>query len=61
MYVTTELARAEGLCRDRMFLCSDRVGNGGEALFRNKISYVVTECGQMERFCVAIEQLGVAT
>ena len=37
-----------------MFLCGDRVGNGGEALCHDKKFYVATECGQMERFCVAI-------
>ena len=35
-----------------MFLCHDRVGNGGEALCINRIFYVVTEYGQMERFYV---------
>ena len=40
-------------CLDRMFLCHDRVNNGGEALCCDIIFYVATECGQMERFCVA--------
>ena len=43
------------------FLCRDRVSNGREALCRDKIGYVTTECGQMERFCVATEQFYVAT
>ena len=34
-------------------LCCDRVDNGGEALSRDRIFYVATECCQMERFCVA--------
>ena len=42
-------------------LCLDRVGNGGEALCWDIIFYVETECGQMERFCVATEQFYVAT
>ena len=60
-YVATELAMPRVFCRDRMFLCCDKVGNGGEALCRDIIFYVVTECGQMERFCVAIEQFYFAT
>ena len=46
------LARPGVFCCDRMFLCRDRVGNGGEALCRDIIFYVMTEYGQMERFCV---------
>ena len=40
------------LCHDIMFLCRDRVGNGGEALCHDKIFYVATELGKMDRFCV---------
>ena len=39
-----------------MFLCRDKVGNGGEALCRDIIFCVAIECGQMERFCVVTEQ-----
>ena len=51
-------------CRDIIFLCRDRVGNGGEALCRielvmverlyvvTELIYVWTECGQRERFGV---------
>ena len=46
-------------CRDIMFLCRDRVGNGGEALCPDIIFYVTTECGQKKRFCVATEQFYV--
>ena len=34
------------LCHNRMFLCRDRVGNGGEILCRDIIFYVATKCGQ---------------
>ena len=44
-YVATELARLGVLCGDIMFLCRDRVGNGGEALCHYIIFYVATECG----------------
>ena len=45
-YVTTELARSGVFCRDRMFLCSDKVGNGEEALCHDKKKiYVDTKCG----------------
>ena len=60
-YVPTELARLGFFCRDRMFLCCNRVGNGGEVLCHYRIFYVVTECGEMKRFCVATEQFYVAT
>ena len=36
-YVATELARPRVFCRGKMFLCCDRVGNGGEALCRNRV------------------------
>ena len=36
-----------------MFLCRDKVGNGGGALCHDIIFYVATECGKLERFCVA--------
>ena len=36
-YVATKLARPGFFCHDIMFLCRDRVGNGGEALCRNII------------------------
>ena len=42
-------------------LCRNTVGNDGEALCCDIIFYVETECGQMERFCVTIEQFYVAT
>ena len=45
----------------RNVLCHDRVGNGGETLCPDRIFYVVIECGQIERFCVATEQFYVAT
>ena len=44
------LAMSEVFYRDRMFLCCNRVGNGGEALCRNRIFYVATKCGQIEGF-----------
>ena len=55
------LAKQGVFCRDIMFLCRDKVGNGGEALCRDRVFYVATECGQMKRFCVATEQFYVAT
>ena len=36
-YVATELARPGVFYRDGMFLCRDRVSNGGEALCRDKV------------------------
>ena len=60
-YVATELSRPGVFCHDKMFLFRDRVGNGGEALCRDIIFYVATGCGQMKRFCVAIEQFYVTT
>ena len=56
-----ELARPRVFCRDIKFLCRDKVCNGGEALCCDIIVHVTTECGQMERFCVEIEQFYVAT
>ena len=50
-----------GSCHDKIFLCRERVANGREALCRDITFYVATECGQMERFCVAIEQFYVTT
>ena len=47
-YVATELARPGVFC------------NGGEALCRDRIFYIATECEKMERFCVAKEQFYVA-
>ena len=44
-----------------MFLCRDKVGNGGETLCRDIIFYVMIECGQMERFYVATKQFYVTT
>ena len=59
--IATELARPRVFYQDMMFLCRDRVDNGGEDLCRDRIFYVMTECGKMERFCVAIEQFYVTT
>ena len=44
------LARLGVFCRDRMFLCRNKVSNGEEALCRERIFYVAIECGQMEKF-----------
>ena len=49
------MARPGFFCREIIFLCRDRVSNGREALFHDRIGCVTTECGQMERFCVATE------
>ena len=43
-YVVIELALPEVFYRDIMFLCHDRVGNGGEAFYSNIIFYVATKC-----------------
>ena len=59
--VATKLAMPGVFCSDIMFLCSDRVSNGVEALCRNRIFDVTTEYGQIERFCVATEKFYVAT
>ena len=55
------LARQGVFYCDKMFLCRNRVGNGGEALCRDRIFCVATECGQMKRFCVATEKFYVST
>ena len=51
-------------CRDIMFLCHDRVGNGGEILCHDRIFYVAIEyfmsrqsVTKVERFCVATGKL----
>ena len=41
-YVVTELARPGVFYRDIMFLCRNRVCNGGEALCRDRMVHVAT-------------------
>ena len=43
------------LCRDRLFLCRDRVWPWARFLCHDRIFYVAIEYGQIERFCIAIE------
>ena len=56
-----ELARPGDFYCDIMFLFCEMVINGGEALCHDRIFYVATGCGQMERSCVATGQFYVVT
>ena len=54
-YVAIELAKPEVSCHDRMFLCHDRVGNGGEAFMSRHNILCHDRVWSMERFCVVTE------
>ena len=59
--VVTELVKTKSSMSRQSVSVSRQSWLDMEDLCRNKIFYVATECGQMERFCVAIEKFYVAT
>ena len=58
--VATELVRPRVFYRNKMFLCRNRVGNGGEALYRDRVwpNGEVLYCDKAILCCDIVSQVG---